>query len=47
MELKGDRRDRKRSSKSKSLDNRKSIHTIIEVIKKRSLFASKEKKKKG
>ena len=36
METKGDRRDRKRISKRKIMDNRKSVWTILEIIKKRA-----------
>ena len=45
MDTKGERREKKRNSlKKKSLDNRKSISLIIDLIKKRSKAPKKNKK---
>ena len=45
MDTKGERREKKRNSlKKKSLDNRKSINLIIDLIKKRSKALKKDKK---
>ena len=45
MDTKGERREKKRNSlKKKSSDNRKSINSIIDLIKKRSKALKKDKK---
>jgi len=45
METKGERRDRKKESEKKTLDNRKSINLIMNLIKKRSDSLKSKKKK--